>query len=282
MECKVKRKLDWKFRDQSFPARIWMFVRDRTLDGIDLLLMSVIADLTKPHESEERPGEGCFASNRRLGEAVNLHSINISKRIKALAKDKLLLIFQANGRRYVELEWSRTGEERLALTGEYGRAYRKAYQKQMGVKLIAPLAEALSPLSGSAKPPLSGSAKHINKETVDKERCRPTDNNGFGVSLNCTGNDHKCATYLHQALIRHNKVMRRVSISAWSREFLRLSQSVEWSRIKKVLDWYCENIGGDFIPACYSASSFCEKFPKLEDAMRRERATKAKEEPSVW
>ena len=130
-------------------------------------------------------------------------------------------------------------------------------------------------------------ATQNTKNPLGKKHCRPeadgvTPSGGFGVSINCSGNDHRCATYLHQALVKHRKIMRRVSIPAWSKEFLLLSQTVGWSRIKQVLDWYCLNIGRKYVSACYSAKTFCEKFPNLEDAMGRDKVDKEENTYVGW
>jgi hypothetical protein len=42
-------------------------------------------------------------------------------------------------------------------------------------------------------------------------------------------------------------------------------------RIKKALLWYCQNIGGQYIPRAYSAKAFCQKFLNIEDQMPAEK-----------
>ena len=45
---------------------------------------------------------------------------------------------------------------------------------------------------------------------------------------------------------------------------------VDYSRIKKALRWYKDNIGGQYIPVIESGNSLRMKFSKLEAAMQRE------------
>jgi DNA-binding Lrp family transcriptional regulator len=294
---------EFQFHDRSFPARIWMLVKDRTLDGIDLLLMMVIADLTKPHESAENPGEGCWASNETIGKAVGLHPINVSRRLKALKKDKLLLVFEVNSTRragptrYMELEWSRTGEERLALTGDYGRVYRKSYQKTMEVRLqepTKPLAEALTPLSGSAKTPLSGSANQYYKETVDKEKSGsrvaaplfgsspPEPRNRVGNFVTPVKEDYDRASRLRQASRAKGIRLGGSSKKAEAAHFHRLTKDVGQSRVDRALSYYCKHIGEPELPRVNCAKQFCNGCFNWIENINKSETTKKKQEEMVW
>ena len=61
------------------------------------------------------------------------------------------------------------------------------------------------------------------------------------------------------------------TISTWATEIRKLCEidGADTKRIKKVLSWYEDNVGGDFIPVIESGTSFRKKFMKLEDAIRR-------------
>lgn len=57
----------------------------------------------------------------------------------------------------------------------------------------------------------------------------------------------------------------------WAHEIRRLSeqQGVSIDRIEQVLDWYAQNIGGEYIPVVESGISLRSKFLRLETAMTR-------------
>lgn len=60
-------------------------------------------------------------------------------------------------------------------------------------------------------------------------------------------------------------------IKKWADEIRKLVEinEVEFERVDIALDWYAENIGGEYIPVIESGSSLREKFMKLENAIDR-------------
>jgi len=74
-------------------------------------------------------------------------------------------------------------------------------------------------------------------------------------------------------IIRKNKRINVTSqrIASWANEIRKLVETdgVFIQRVETALDWYEENIGGQYIPVIESGSSLRNKFIKLEDAMRR-------------
>ncbi len=81
------------------------------------------------------------------------------------------------------------------------------------------------------------------------------------------------AKYL-STIIKQTKDIEHTShqLIQWSNEFRRLSEGnkVSIPRIKKVLKWYKDHVGGEYIPVIESGASFRTKFIKLEDAIKRE------------
>src|SRR5690606_12162855 len=75
------------------------------------------------------------------------------------------------------------------------------------------------------------------------------------------------------SIIRKNKKINVTSqrISSWANEIRKLVETdgVSIQRVQAALDWYEENIGGQYVPVIESGSSLRSKFIKLEDAMRR-------------
>jgi|GEM_PF-5624278 len=60
-------------------------------------------------------------------------------------------------------------------------------------------------------------------------------------------------------------------VKSWANEIRKLSEGkgVPFERIETALDWYEDNVGGQYIPVIESGSSLKEKFTKIEDAMKR-------------
>lgn len=74
-----------------------------------------------------------------------------------------------------------------------------------------------------------------------------------------------------QSHIDYDIDLSRIKKWARSLRLLHEQNGVHPKRQKKVLSWYRKNIGGDFIPEAFSGSSFREKFPKLESAIKRQK-----------
>ncbi len=74
-------------------------------------------------------------------------------------------------------------------------------------------------------------------------------------------------------IIRKNKRINVTpqKIASWANEIRKLVETdgVSIQRVEAALDWYEDNIGGQYIPVIESGSSLRNKFIKLEDAMRR-------------
>lgn len=71
---------------------------------------------------------------------------------------------------------------------------------------------------------------------------------------------------------RNYKIDKK-KIKSWANDFrlLKEKDGVDSQRIKKVLTWYRKNIGGQYVPEAFSASTFRSKFLKLESALERQK-----------
>ena len=89
----------------------------------------------------------------------------------------------------------------------------------------------------------------------------------------------KCASYLLSILRKNRLVRARSKPGKWAIEFEKLNSidKVKKKRIKRVLLWYCNNIGGNYIPVVRSARSFREKFDRIEDAIKRKHLNNEKD-----
>jgi hypothetical protein len=80
------------------------------------------------------------------------------------------------------------------------------------------------------------------------------------------------AEYLSK-IIRTNKNITHTpqQLTMWSNEFRRLAENnkISHQRIQDALDWYAQNIGGEYIPVIESGNAFRHKFLKIESAISR-------------
>ena len=67
----------------------------------------------------------------------------------------------------------------------------------------------------------------------------------------------------------------------WEIRKLEEHNKVDYERIKIVLDWYSDNVGGEFIPVIESGYSLRMKFSRLEDSMKREQDPAHKNKKTV-
>lgn len=91
------------------------------------------------------------------------------------------------------------------------------------------------------------------------------------------GFDYKCTLKLYKALQAKRRVFRKVNLLKWIAQFkeLRIADEVKKEDIKRILDWYVQNVGKEGVPEAFSAASFREKFDAIAAAMYRDR----KDEP---
>lgn len=85
--------------------------------------------------------------------------------------------------------------------------------------------------------------------------------------------DRVNAVRLHDILTRHGKLKgkRRVDVSQWAKDFSRLRRDdVTQDELNGVLDWYDTYLHLKHCPKCYAANTFCEKYARVKDAMRRQ------------
>jgi hypothetical protein len=65
--------------------------------------------------------------------------------------------------------------------------------------------------------------------------------------------------------------MRKPNFAQWRKSFKDLLRQdhVPRSQIEEVLNWYCENIGKEYVPDARSGPTFREKFDRIAAAMER-------------
>lgn len=118
--------------------------------------------------------------------------------------------------------------------------------------------------------------KNINKRTG------PTTEDGTGKKATQVIKLHprwkKFSIQLSTAIQIIRKVNKTSNIKTWPAQFrlLHIKEGVSIPRIRKVLNWYCKQIPdrNKWVPHVQSASSFRQKFFRVEGAMEREEPTK--------
>ncbi|MBW8042450.1 MAG: hypothetical protein FVQ85_20980 [Planctomycetes bacterium] len=83
--------------------------------------------------------------------------------------------------------------------------------------------------------------------------------------------DRICCAKLYRALRAKDKIFRKVNKKQWICQFekLRTSDGVKKKDIKKVLLWYIDHVGEDYMPEAFSAKSFRSKFEQIAAAMKK-------------
>ena len=84
--------------------------------------------------------------------------------------------------------------------------------------------------------------------------------------------DYASATRLRNAIVKGKYIFGSSlgSLDSWANEFYQLRKYTTEQTITDVLNWYLRNIGGRWIPQCYSAISFRKKFAYLLVKMNHE------------
>ncbi len=119
--------------------------------------------------------------------------------------------------------------------------------------------------------------KILNKNTKDKNIILFSDLDSKIENKQDKNSRHVPLAEKLASIIKKNKKINVTpqKISSWANEIRKLVETdgVSIQRVETALDWYEDNIGGQYIPVIESGSSLRSKFIKLEDAMRRAGAT---------
>jgi hypothetical protein len=75
---------------------------------------------------------------------------------------------------------------------------------------------------------------------------------------------------LYSALSESRKGrMKKSDKKAWTQQFILLRKKEGPAKVEKVLSWYIQHIGEEFIPQAFSGTAFKSKFCQIEQAMER-------------
>lgn len=285
----------FEYRDQHVPAHLWQLLREGGNKGItstDLLILFAINAGVK-HYSDGR-GMGSFATNAYLGRAANVHEKYAQERINHMEKIGLILKVKLHGRRYLELEWSRTADERAALVGDYGEAIRIAHnnatkitkkQRERVRKTLPQSKENLTPPSKENLTPYLSIG--LGMENTCSRTSRPAASTvaGTGAHLQQTPAKTPTKTFgkketpnpakviaeqLLEIVTKHRKLSPNAKPKLWHIPIAKkVLSSWSFDRVVQILKWYDKNISDKYTPRCNCGQELADKFDRLEEAMLR-------------
>lgn len=291
----------FNFHAQLVPGRICQLTKDGKITLTDLMIMWVIDSLIKHFGDADCPREAryCFMSNKAIGEAVGVHEMHVVKRLKVMEGMGLLLRVTVDGQRYLELEWSRTAEERASLKGKYGEEIRKAHREL--VNKLEGKPEGLGGVSLEAYPGVSLNAYQTDKKEVTEKNTKAAGTTRPAGSwcrqcvpsvMSPASKDCQCmewANQLKKAIRKNGHRPKSNPIADWATSFRRLRDREKRTNIQEVLDWYCNNCSQESvdrfnIPVTRDGKHFANAFDWIAREMNkdtkkaREAEEKAREE----
>ena len=214
-----------KMRGIWIPVEIWQMFLEKDIGSTELHLLATIDSLVTPEK-------GCFASNKYLGDLLNVRPDYIARLISKLKAKGLLNQIKFDGRRrYLETVWSRV--------------------EGLDRNTKADLDRCPTPLSPTGK---------------DKQKDH---SGGFGFEGEAKHEpfDKLCAIELKSTTKRSKTKLPKT----WADHFrlLRTKDKKTKAEIEEALNWYCENYQDKWTPKCYTPKIFREKFERVVAAMKR-------------
>ena len=229
-----------QFRGVWIPAEVFQLLREKKIKAIEMTLLSIIEAYT----SADR---GCFASNAYLASELGVADSRIRQ---------LLTKLRQMG---------------LVKTTKRGPAGYREIRTAWGA-----VAHSANDTNGDSASSLAHTAlrnKRNDRSKIDKSNKDHCEHAGDGFGLNGDKAEDFASPLvqqLHAALKKKRKIMREPNNQMWLASFRGLIQDVsDAKRVRRVLRWYCQHIGEQFVPKAFSAASFREKFIDIEDAMIR-------------
>jgi hypothetical protein len=211
---------------------------------------------------------GCFASNEYLGNKIHKKVRQTQVLLKQLEDAGILLTSYRGDMRHLRISFD-----------DYQKPKRKdAYKAENRLK---------DDESRHAKKCASDMQKNAHRKIVDtnvstseeNRRCRDSEpletpplkitglfSSPSGYDDTSSPNARKLSKRLYEFLLKKGKLCRHVkSLSSWDTSFRELLSLQTYEHINKVMDGYFRHFGKEFVSRAYSASSFCEKFNRIED-----------------
>lgn len=98
---------------------------------------------------------------------------------------------------------------------------------------------------------------------------RAAETNGVGFLGKVKSKSSELAEQFHAVILKHNKIMRRPNMGAWSRAFAELLKQRTYEQITEAIGAHDKHLDDRYWPKLYAATTFCTDFVKIEDAIAR-------------
>lgn len=271
----------FQFRGVHLPAEVVYLIAEGKIIGTEVALLAIIESMV------EYRGKGCWATNRKLGEWLDVTPLHVSKMISKLKLMELVIVQEVDGTRYLETGWSRCKSEQVCLGGIGGGMPGKHMNNNVSEKSIkkhtcgpASTPEPVCVVSEDSfdeslpdKPTnkvrqvKNQVAALLNKDTEKQKKPLDPDFVNFGDRV--------------RRIISNRKEKVRVGTINRLRlaeEFRQLNKGLgdDKQRISSLIDWYAANVDTIYDPVISDPARFCngKVFHWLENLMRK------KEEPA--
>jgi hypothetical protein len=226
----------FQFRGTWVPPSAFRLLINRKVTTTQLAVLLIVDAFSNPN------GEGCFASNKYIGIALDIQPTHVSHIVTKLIRMKLLKSKMKGIRRYLKAYWDKSNHS---------------------------AGSAMYPSAGSAT--ISNTVKKKNTLPGPERAGRGENSMGFiktktSIPKGVTPRHRILAKKLHKAVSEKTCLKRKANINVWAKEFVLLDKEASEERVDKVLIWYTANLQ-EVKKQAFCASSFRSKFADLEAMM---------------
>lgn len=236
----------------------------------------------------------CWASNAYLAKLMNVRADTISSSVNRLERNgylnlEYLRLPNGNQSREIYIDNSYKNQYESLLREVFSKLEKPTPIKKPGRPSQNPLGENPNTSRGKSKYPSGKSQSKLGKDLGEDLKDSFSDPPGSEskrvlkrttlpkkdgvVPIKERNKEFLPLANDLSKIIQTQKNIKHTStqIRKWTDEIRKLVEGngVTHERIKKALNWYADNIGGQYIPEIESGASLRNKFIRLEDAMKR-------------
>lgn len=269
----ITEKHEWGLPNIVIPAEVLFHPELRHNEKI---LFGFIQNLSKTER-------GCWASNRYLGELIGVGIQSASDAISNLKNKKFILVsyHNDNGKQVRIIQINEKYTEIYAhMIQEIYSNIKGGLQKKLYThtkKIVAPYKKNTNKYNNIINKNNNICREEKNLHDIDivdenKENNLPI-KKGTSLPIKERNKQYLPLASKLASIIQTSKNIKinATKLSSWSNEIRKLVESdgIDLPRIVSAVDWYENNIGGEYIPVIESGGSLRTKFLRLEDAMKR-------------
>lgn len=257
----TESRVNQEFRGTWLPKHIHELFDEGKISALETMLLSTIDSFSGD--------DGCFASNQFLADRMSTTDRHIRRMVSKMKGMGLVVQTAFDGRkRYLKTKWMGVGtgpscplrEDEIVRAERTNSSGLPTYKEN----------------KVESKPPLTPPGGNENAGEFDffnggngKGRKRRSSESPPASPI-----DIERAVKLSNALLEKKQMNRTFSKRdklRWADYFRHLRYSAKGGpdRIGKVLDWYTENLGLQWVPEAWTAKQFRDKFISIEAAMTR-------------